>query len=120
MSNNIGRLIGVVETDEFGCMASGGTSLKVKIRIDFTDASDKDIIQWLIADRKIAFRSTRNKSLDEAKYKACTGKLFAASKIGEKPVLTEAEKSRMQLDSLLKQGLIDQVTYDNAMNKLNS
>ena len=67
MKQTLGQLIGIL-TDNFSITSDDKTAIKLAMRLkyDFTMASDDQIKQWLCADRRIAFsRPNRSLSRDE-------------------------------------------------------
>ena len=54
MTNQLGALIGVIESGPFGTTLASGDKITMSIKFDFSTTSDDDIKRMLLADRKIA------------------------------------------------------------------
>ena len=54
MTNQLGTIIGVIESGPFGTTLASGDKITMSIKFDFSTTSDDDIKRMLLADRKIA------------------------------------------------------------------
>ena len=65
MSNELGRLVGVI-TDNFAVKNDAGDTVQLHVKYDFSTASDEDIKSWLCGNRRIAMqRPLRKLSAEE-------------------------------------------------------
>lgn len=98
-TKTLGQIIG---THKHACKVSqykGGPSTSISIRIDFSTASDNDIIGWLVSNRVIAGqRPWRDLSVEEVED--LDGQTFTAQAIGQK-VKSREEK----VQALISAGL---------------
>lgn len=98
MANELGQMIGVV-TDNFSITNARGEQTSLRIKWDFTNASDNDIRSWLAGNRRIAFqRPSRSLSIDE--LNELDGSTIMATSAGKK-VKSRSER----IDDLVAAGL---------------
>lgn len=101
--NTIGQKIGIVAHSCKVSQSKGGPSTVINIKIDFSTASDQDIISWLTSNRAIAGqRPWRDLSMDE--LKDLNGQTFVAQSIGQK-VKSRSEKIQALVNAGLPEAL---------------
>lgn len=90
MENTIGKLVGKVKKTVKVSQYKGGPSTQITVWIDFSNAKDDEIKNWLASDRAIAGqRPWRTLSIEE--IDDLDGRTFQASTIGQK-VKSRAEQ----------------------------
>jgi hypothetical protein len=82
MENIIGKAIGIVE-HSFNITNDAKDKVQLRVKIDFSTASDADIKSWLVSNRVIAGqRSWR--ALSKVELEDLQGQTFVAQHIGRK------------------------------------
>ena len=80
--NTLGKMIGIV-VDNFSITNNSGANTSLRIKWDFTTATDDDIKSWLCGNRRIVFqRPSRALSVDE--LNDLDGTTIMASSAGRK------------------------------------
>ena len=101
--NTIGQKIGIVSHSCKISQSKGGPSTVINIKIDFSTATDQDIISWLVSNRAIAGqRPWRDLSMDE--LNELNGQTFVAQSIGQK-VKSRQEKIQALVNAGLPEAL---------------
>ncbi len=96
----LGETIGIV-THSFDNTNDAGEKVKaLRIKIDFTGASDIDIKSWLCSNRVIAFARPLSK-LPLEEMEALEGETFQATSIGQK-IMSKQERMLAQLFNKVK------------------
>lgn len=115
--NTIGKMIGVVGHTCKVSQSKGGASTTINIKIDFSTATDQEIVSWLVSNRAIAGqRPWRDLSIDE--LNDLNGQTFVAQSIGQK-VKSRQEKIQALVNAGLPESLaIFSVDNPEAFNKV--
>jgi hypothetical protein len=120
MSNQLGQIIGKVRHNG-STTNDNKEKVQLSIIIDFSTASDSDIISWLCSNRFIAGQRPW-RSLSAQELEALNGQTFRASSIGQK-VKSRQEKvdelTSLGLPSNLAQASVDDPEkYERVMEKV--
>jgi len=82
MKKTIGQLIGTVEKS-FSIKLQSGESRNGRVKIDFTHASDAEIIEWALSNRIIRGQNSVWRKLTGEQFdKLVNSQTFSASEIG--------------------------------------
>jgi hypothetical protein len=101
----IGQMVGIVEHTFSIKPHKDAESIKLKVEVDFSTASDMDIKSWLVSNRIIAGQKPwRNLSIDE--IKDLDGQRFIAQDIGKK-VQSREEKIQVLVNAGLPRNLAE-------------
>lgn len=94
----LGKQIGIIETN-FRTTLDTGEKVQLNVKFDFTNASDEEIISWVVANRRIAFQ-TPLRALTLGEAKSLNGRTILATSCGKK-----IESKEQQVKKLVALGV---------------
>ena len=109
MKNQLGALIGVIESGPFSTKNINGESVTINVKFDFTSTSDIDIIKMLTSDRKIAVQRPL-RLLASSAIRGCQNMIIVAHNAGAKIVSRESK-----IDDLVRTFVASGVESDMAL-----